>query len=302
MNLRRVRRDVAGAANIVVIILIAVLMVSASSVVVLLVTGQGQHGPTTRYVKIGDDISINYIGQLEDGRVFDTSYYSVAIDNARYPKSLSFSLRDEGNYTPLKFTVGAGNLIEGIEEGVIGMAVGETKVITCPPDKAYGQIDISKTITTNLVNELPVLQSMNATTFKSVYGEEPSQGLLVHDPVYKWPVTVLLYLEDADAVLVMNMPTMNAKYAIWGDPTAINATGWYAQVVGIDSTANAGQGVITVQNLLTSADAGHLKGVAPSGVFIVDKVDPVAGTFRMNFNGELVGATLKFTVTLVSFA
>jgi hypothetical protein len=72
-------------------------------------------------------------------------------------------------------------------------------------------------------------------------------------------------------------------------------------VTEIDSTADGGQGTIVVQNLLTSADVGMIKGVTASSVFIVDKVDPVAGTFRMNFNGELVGVTLVFTVTMVGF-
>ena len=302
MNPRKLKREASAVAHVGVIILVAVLMVSASSVVVLLAQGGGQNGPTTRYVKTGDDISINYIGQLVDGRVFDTSFYSVAIDNARYPKSLEFSLRAPANYTPLKFTVGAGNLIPGMEKGVIGMSLGQTKILTIPPDQGYGPIDLSKTITMDLVNHLPILESMNSTEFQSRYGETPSQGLVVLDPVYKWPVTVLLVYTDADAVLVRNDPTMNRLYPIWGDPSAANATGWYAQVTAIDSTASGGQGDITVQNLLTSEDAGMVKGVTATSIFIVDKVDPVAGTFRMNFNGELVGVTLIFTVTLVSFA
>jgi len=301
MTPRKLKREVSAIANIGIIVLVAVLMVSASSVVVLLVQGQGQQGPTTRHVKEGDDISVNYIGQLEDGRVFDTSLYSVAIDNAGYPKSLSFTLRSQQNYTPLKFTVGSGNVIKGFEEGVVGMTIGQTRVITVPPDKGYGQIDLSKTITADLVNKLPILESLNTTQFESRYGETPSQGLVVLDPVYKWPVNVLLVYADADAILVMNMPTVGQKYPIWGDPSASPATGWYAQVLEMDSTANGGQGQIVVQNLLTSADAGMIKGVTPSSIFIVDKVDTAAGTFRMNFNGELVGVNLVFTVTLLSF-
>lgn len=301
MTLRKLKREVSAIANIGIIVLVAVLMVSASSVVVLLVQGQGNQGPTTRNVKNGDDISVDYVGRLEDGRVFDTSLYSVAIDNASYPKSLSFTLRSQQNYTPLSFTVGSGSIIEGFEEGVVGMTVGQTRVITVTPDEGYGQIDLSKTVTTDLVNTLPILESLNTTQFESRYNETPSQGLVVQDPVYKWPVSVLLVYADADAILVMNMPTVGQKYPIWGDPSASPSTGWYAQVLEMDSTANGGQGKIVVQNLLTSADAGMIKGVTPSSSFIVDKVDTTAGTFRMNFNGELVGVNLVFTVTLLSF-
>ncbi|HAK89413.1 MAG TPA: peptidylprolyl isomerase [Nitrospiraceae bacterium] len=67
-------------------------------------------------VKQGDTISINYTGKLEDGAVFDSS---------------------EGG-KPLEFTVGEGELIPGLEQGVIGMACGETKVIKVAPEFGYG--------------------------------------------------------------------------------------------------------------------------------------------------------------------
>ncbi|MEW5746889.1 MAG: FKBP-type peptidyl-prolyl cis-trans isomerase [Nitrospirota bacterium] len=67
-------------------------------------------------VKKGDTIRIYYTGTLEDGSVFDASR--------------------EGH--PLEFTVGEGELIPGLEEGVIGMAEGETKVIVIPAELAYG--------------------------------------------------------------------------------------------------------------------------------------------------------------------
>jgi peptidylprolyl isomerase len=67
-------------------------------------------------VKKGDTIRIHYTGKLEDGTVFDAS--------------------QEGH--PLEFTVGEGELIPGLEQGVIGMAAGETKVITIPAELGYG--------------------------------------------------------------------------------------------------------------------------------------------------------------------
>ncbi len=67
-------------------------------------------------VKQGDTISIHYTGKLEDGAVFDSS---------------------EGG-KPLEFTVGEGELIPGLEQGVIGMAAGETKVIKVTPEFGYG--------------------------------------------------------------------------------------------------------------------------------------------------------------------
>ncbi|GAB4389890.1 MAG: peptidylprolyl isomerase [Thermodesulfovibrionales bacterium] len=39
---------------------------------------------------------------------------------------------------PLEFTVGDGRVIKGLDEAVRGMAVGETKTLRVPPEKAYG--------------------------------------------------------------------------------------------------------------------------------------------------------------------
>ena len=45
--------------------------------------------------------------------------------------------KSEGN-GPLEFTAGAGELIQGFDEAVIGMKLGEEKTVTVPPEKAYG--------------------------------------------------------------------------------------------------------------------------------------------------------------------
>ncbi len=68
-------------------------------------------------VKQGDTIRIRYVGRLEDGTVFDSS---------------------EGR-PPLEFSVGGGEVIPGLEQGVAGMSIGETKTITIPAELGYGQ-------------------------------------------------------------------------------------------------------------------------------------------------------------------
>lgn len=68
-------------------------------------------------VQKGDTISVHYTGRLADGEVFDSS---------------------EGR-SPLKFTVGAGQMIPGFDAAVVGMAQGEKKTVSIAPDQAYGQ-------------------------------------------------------------------------------------------------------------------------------------------------------------------
>ena len=68
-------------------------------------------------VKHGDNVSLHYTGTLDDGTLFDSS-----------------DGRD-----PLSFTVGSGEVIQGFDDGVRGMAVGETREISIPPEQAYGE-------------------------------------------------------------------------------------------------------------------------------------------------------------------
>jgi len=66
----------------------------------------------------GTPVVVNYTGWLTDGTKFDSSY-------------------DPGRQ-PLPFTIGAGNVIRGWDEGVKGMRVGGKRKLTIPPDLAYG--------------------------------------------------------------------------------------------------------------------------------------------------------------------
>ena len=66
--------------------------------------------------KAGDSVQVHYTGKLTDGTVFDSS---------------------EGR-DPLQFVVGSGMVIKGFDEGVEGMAVGDTKTVHIPVEDAYG--------------------------------------------------------------------------------------------------------------------------------------------------------------------
>lgn len=70
----------------------------------------------------GDTVSVLYTGTLDDGTVFDAS-----------------SLH--GNQ-PFSFSLGAGQVIQGWDLGLIGMKVGGTRELTIPPAMAYGSQSI----------------------------------------------------------------------------------------------------------------------------------------------------------------
>ena len=67
--------------------------------------------------KNGNQVKVHYHGRLNDGTTFDSS---------------------EGR-SPLQFEVGAGQVIKGFEDGVLGMKEGEKKTVHIPVHEAYGE-------------------------------------------------------------------------------------------------------------------------------------------------------------------
>ncbi|MBI2547028.1 MAG: peptidylprolyl isomerase [Candidatus Aenigmarchaeota archaeon] len=94
-----------------------------------------------RTAKVGNLVTVNYIGSFENGTVFDTSIESVAIQ-----KGIGDPLR---TYEPLQFVVGSGQLIKGFDNAVVGMKAGETKNVTLQPQDAYGSYSQDLLVTVN---------------------------------------------------------------------------------------------------------------------------------------------------------
>ncbi|MEF8779489.1 MAG: peptidylprolyl isomerase [Haloferacaceae archaeon] len=84
-------------------------------------------------ITTGDSVTIEYIGRLDDGTVFDTSREDVA-EEAGIAEA-----QPDREYEPLTVEVGAEQVIEGMEEGLVGLEAGETTTLSIPPEKAYGE-------------------------------------------------------------------------------------------------------------------------------------------------------------------
>jgi len=78
---------------------------------------------------VGDYVTVNYTGTLDDGTIFDSSL--------------------KPGRTPFGFTLGAGQVIKGWDEGVAGMKVGGTRELTIPPDLGYGSTGAGSVIPPN---------------------------------------------------------------------------------------------------------------------------------------------------------
>lgn len=78
--------------------------------------------------KPGTTVAVNYVGMLPDGTVFDAS-----------------ANRGE----PIVFQLGAGRVIRGWDEGLVGMKVGGKRQLIIPADMAYGNQAVGDIIPAN---------------------------------------------------------------------------------------------------------------------------------------------------------
>jgi peptidylprolyl isomerase len=265
---------------------------------------------TVQTVKNGDNISVDYVGSFQDGKVFDTSIESVAKAN-----NLS---NPNAQYEPLNFTVGTRSVIEGLDEGVIGMKVGDTKTLTIPPEKGY-PIDPSRIQVSPIIQELPATSviprvlEVPTSQFEQVFGPNHSVGDTVTIPDTNINVTIT------------NMtPEISLKYnLIVGSNIWDSRVPWNETVIKIDDKN------ITVKPKITKNEIIQFQG-APFNTTVIDVNDTnitlrhnripdkritVPGMFGqmedmkvsfnetsviMDRNSEVAGKTLLFNVTLRS--
>lgn len=94
-------------------------------------------------VKPGMRVTVHYRGALGDGVEFDSSY----------------------DREPLAFTVGAGEMIKGFDEGVVGMKVGGMRTMIIPPELGYGEAGKGAIPPNSLLNfQVEVLSAEAAPT------------------------------------------------------------------------------------------------------------------------------------------
>ncbi len=102
--------------------------------------GQDEVVGTGATATAGDSVTVNYVGSLTNGTVFDAS-------------------ANHGT-TGFTFTLGAGQVIKGWDIGVAGMKVGGKRQLVIPASLAYGDQAVGNVIPANatLVFEIELLK------------------------------------------------------------------------------------------------------------------------------------------------
>ncbi len=134
-------------------------------------------------VKTGDTVKVHYIGKFDTGEVFDSS---------------------EGA-EPLAFQVGAGQVIPGFDQALMGMRIGETKDVVIEPEQAYGE----------RIEEL--VQTIDRNQF-NLNGAEPEVGMAIEmqTPDGSIPL-VITQLTDSTV-------TLDANHPLAGEPLHFSLT------------------------------------------------------------------------------
>lgn len=271
------------------------------------------HGLLT--VEAGDNVTVNYIGYFgsgpQTGTIFDTSLWSVA-NNTNLKKSLEFTNRgSEADYTPLAVHVGAntpsggyviGNItfesvVTGFWQGLVGATGNVSKSVPIPPDLGYGYGDPACYANSPLVYSIPTTSRISLSNFESIYpSANPATGTQFTDPQFGW--NDFIVSANASWVVVQYLPTLGQITYPYG---------FVEQVTNI-TTAGGGVGTITLTTQLNQNQAGLVLGKLPStsaqvcssSQFIITSINYATNTQTWNFNAEVDGQTLVFTVTIVN--
>ncbi len=249
--------------------------------------------------QLGDEVSVIYVGKFTDGRIFDTNNPAANADDVLYPKAASYLTKDPAQIQPLRFTIGAGQLLTDFEMAVVGMKVGEMKTITIPAERGYGLDDENLTIDVDIIQELPVFERMHLDDFNNTYGDTYDRGqdappinLSFSHYAYGWNVTVVAI--DGDwHVRLMNLPVAGP----------VDTFPWNASVINVTTEGN---GTILVEHRpivdqMLSAQYQLIDPWRPQDTSASDGrvIATNATTFTLDYNREVVGETLVFDIELI---
>ena len=242
------------------------------------------------YAQRGDEVSVDYVGKLMDGRIFDTNIESIG-RNATYPKSATFD--PDKNYDELSFVVGDGTMVKGFDEGVRGMREGEERSITVPPEKGYGEADPDLIHSIPVVNTLSIFEEIPRNDFDSNYSKEVARiGVTSAHHFWGWPVRIVSI--DNESVTIENNPEYGKNYRGFTWNTTITGISTTTETITVKHQVGLKVDVDTIEpERFRKYDSSLPSGVTDTGVITVEN-----NVIIIDFNREVVGKILIFTVTL----
>ncbi|OUJ18952.1 FKBP-type peptidyl-prolyl cis-trans isomerase 2 [Methanonatronarchaeum thermophilum] len=106
----------------------------------------------------GDFVKINYTGKIEDNIVFDTTSEEVAEEN---------NLDLDVSYGAKTIILGAGHMVDGLEQALFDAEIGEENKVEVPPELGFGE------------RKDELVRSFPKREFEKKYQQNPQKGMQV---------------------------------------------------------------------------------------------------------------------------
>ena len=113
-------------------------------------------------IESGDTVSLEYVGRIPDGDIFDTSREEVAKEAGIAAE------QPDRDFVPLTVEIGSGQIIPGLEDALFGMEEGDSDTVTIPPEEAYGE-----------PSEEQILEHDREEFEEMLQGQSPEAGMQV---------------------------------------------------------------------------------------------------------------------------
>lgn len=159
------------------------------------------HEGNGQRAKAGDMVSVHYTGKLTNDTIFDSSH---------------------SRNQPIKFKLGAGQVIKGWDEGIALLNVGDKAIFTIPPDLGYGSRAMA-TIPANstLIFEVELVQIIERPKPFDVKGKDT--------------------LSTASGLKYIKLNTTEGVAPKSGDRVFVHYTGFFEDGKIFDSSVERGQ-------------------------------------------------------------
>ena len=242
-------------------------------------------------VNIGDKVAVDYLGYLANFTVFDTSIEEVA-KNYAIQKDPTFQIHP--TYEPFKVYVGPidqdptdeyVSSVVGFWEAIEGMRPGQSRTVTIPASKAYGEF---ANATLNVTEKVPMLEIMTVDEFKSHYPyDDAFEGLILKHHFWGWNVSVDYVDHLEDVVRMINEPYLNQT---------VNPFGWDSEVIYKNQSDDGGDGRILVRHYAQAGMTANYFGYDAEVISVEDN------QIKLKYNQSthpLGNEDLIFDITLI---
>jgi FKBP-type peptidyl-prolyl cis-trans isomerase 2 len=238
--------------------------------------------PSSGTVRPNDSVNVDYIGFLDNGEIFDTSVADVG-QNTNIRKSTEWTGHGS-TYSPLTATIDTGSVVQGFNDGIKSLELGQSRSIMVPPEKGYANFI---NVTINRTDHMPMVRTYGWNEFASIFGETPAENKVVTDKHWGWSVQVI-DLKGNNATVMINPQLLLNK--------TVHPYGLDSKIVSINSQANNGTGEIVVENTYVPGQNVSYMGLSGKVVKTTDSI------YIITYNSSTQPLSKKnmwFEITLV---